>query len=609
MSLTEEKRADAADTALDMLKKEHLQLKQTVKGRIADPNCADEIRQFIARARATGAVLSDKEQRKEAQSILDFWTTELIRRPGATAKDFAPAILARSDVKLPAQPDEQLGRLDTESTERSRQAIRLGAVARLWRDSGKKRGYLLVGDAITQAAEFRGFDPDIDDLVIASEDRRRLVRLLVSSSIVTFILTVVTCMTVFFWGLPGLSSLALSKLRNPISDQATKTNSLRTLHYVQPFLPSHTSSLDISNVDLRDLNMNNIALDAPNFAYSGFANTNLQNATLRGASFHTSQIGVGTSFKRTNLRSSQFEFARITSSSFIDAELQRASFDDAQICDVSFSGADLRGATFRQTIFADDFAGYFKNTAWWLAAGWNSKQLKELAEIENADLEKSYTFNKELDNLKGAINKLGPGSYERAFVLNDMAWTLATYGFNLGDVGVGSTSPEDRCHENTGIPASAALAAKQAVCIVEQLNQSGPRRYAASEEANFRDTLGYIVLQLASPGNQLQAAEAAKYINVALQGISQNLSGESLFRYAVAQYASGRKEDALATLREAMDSKQYVPSHELIRLKAHITGDLKTEIYSRIDLRRPTPHEDRHVVCSKPTGAPPTKNN
>ena len=61
---------------------------------------------------------------------------------------------------------------DAKSDQRSREIIRMAAAARLWRDSGKKHGYLLFGEAIAQAAKFRKLDPDIADLVDASEEAR-----------------------------------------------------------------------------------------------------------------------------------------------------------------------------------------------------------------------------------------------------------------------------------------------------------------------------------------------------------------------------------------------------------------------------------------------------
>src|SRR5450631_1684372 len=51
---------------------------------------ASDIRAFIASARATGAVLADEGERKTAQGILDYWSTELLSLPGATTDDFSP---------------------------------------------------------------------------------------------------------------------------------------------------------------------------------------------------------------------------------------------------------------------------------------------------------------------------------------------------------------------------------------------------------------------------------------------------------------------------------------------------------------------------------------
>jgi uncharacterized protein YjbI with pentapeptide repeats len=447
------------------------------------------------------------------------------------------------------------------------------------------------------------------------------------------------CVVMVFFILPLLSSFALSAVRDPFAseflarfvratkimpgepspesvrdvaaERAVKRLHLYILHYTDPLVPSFMKNdLDISAVDLTGMRLTSISLPGANFSYSKFGGTDLRGSMLEGASFYGSKISDGADFRGANLRYAQFDSALINSATFADAKLRRAVFDGAQLCDTDFSGADLRTAAFRQTMFGHHFAKHFARTAWWLAIGWDSDQLKELAKLESASLENSDVFRSELNDLRNAIAKASGGSYQRALALNDMAWTLATYGLKLGGAGAGAASRESVCSRNAGIPESAVGAAWQAVCIVEALNQTTVASAATFEETNFRDTLGYILLQLAAPDDQAQLAEATAQLSLAMErGQLQSLGGEFLFRHAVGQYASGKKEEAFRTLRRAMEELRYVPSHELVRLKHLITGELEGWIYRQISFRRPPPRSGQDSACGGSTGATVVKDN
>lgn len=156
----------------------HLDLRQPLsKGdrvREGSRRTAAEVRAFIARARATGATLADESERKTAQSVLDYWSTELLSLPGTTAEDFAPALLAPLDEMRVSCAQGEPAEAEKKAEDESRELVRTAATARLWRDSGKQYGYLLLDKvAIAQAARFRDMDPDIAELVTESEDAYR----------------------------------------------------------------------------------------------------------------------------------------------------------------------------------------------------------------------------------------------------------------------------------------------------------------------------------------------------------------------------------------------------------------------------------------------------
>ncbi len=169
--------ADAPFETFAALQRAHLDFRQSAKARPGAGSghlAVDAARAFVARARASGAYIEDANERNAAQAILDYWSAELVSSPGATADDFMPVLLASFDAARAAPDTAPAQAPAEESAERPREAIRIAAAARLWRDSGKQRGYLLWGEAeIARAAQYRDLDPDIAELVQASEEAGR----------------------------------------------------------------------------------------------------------------------------------------------------------------------------------------------------------------------------------------------------------------------------------------------------------------------------------------------------------------------------------------------------------------------------------------------------
>jgi tetratricopeptide (TPR) repeat protein len=176
----------------------HLQLRLALSegGVTKGGQTAADIRAFVERVQATGAVLADENERRTAQGILDYWSTELLSLPGAAEDHFTSALLAPFDGAHVASKVGESGAAAKAIEDESRELIRFAATARLWRDSGRQYGYLLVDKAaIDRAARFRNLDPDISELVTASESayrvnrmRRRVGILVVAGSfLVTFL--------------------------------------------------------------------------------------------------------------------------------------------------------------------------------------------------------------------------------------------------------------------------------------------------------------------------------------------------------------------------------------------------------------------------------------
>lgn len=158
---------------------------------------AQAIRDFLAKARRAGSTIARESDRRAAQRILDYWSAELVTRPGITSADVSPVRLASfaggggletvavaaddpgsvatdaivgpakagptaSGSNEQSASDDELS--SDELTERFR--IRVAAQARQWKNTGYP-GYLLRGEALKEAAELPQ-GPDIAEFVEAS---------------------------------------------------------------------------------------------------------------------------------------------------------------------------------------------------------------------------------------------------------------------------------------------------------------------------------------------------------------------------------------------------------------------------------------------------------
>ena len=542
---------------------------------------AAAIRQSLDRMRTAGAYISDEDERQKAQSILDYWNAELVSSLDTFEKDLTPALLAPFDerragsTQLPHQAEAEL----KQRREASRDQIRFAAAARLWRDSGKKHGYLLFGEAIAQAAKFRDLDPDIADLVGASEEARNSRR----NRWLTIVLVVVGLYSFQFFGLPILSNWAIVKIiKNPKGDERTKKYTLWMLRWIQPWMPP----FDLSGRDVRlqGINLAGIKFYSANFSQASFAKVDFSQADLRNASFSESRIFERSSFNNTDLSLAQFSDAKVEATSFAEAELYRTIFDRACLLDVNFSGADLRSTSFWGTSFDAASTRQFANTAWWFADGWSSSQIGDLVKLDQSKLKDNRFLSGEYrEKDRESVKDTRAGTYDRANALNVLAWTLATWGVDIAGTNAASAQPAQTCDkvmESTDVPDNALDAAEQGVCILKQLSESGNAE-AKEVLPNLQDTRAYVLMQI--PGRMAEAAAAYQ------QDIIPALAtGETLFRSAVAQHALGKQAEAEVDLRRSM-ALQYLPTHELQQLKNYITGPLQAEVYGFIDKFRPVP--------------------
>jgi uncharacterized protein YjbI with pentapeptide repeats len=621
------------------LRAAHLNLRASVAetGTGGGSDAALRIRQFLARAQRTGAGLLEPSMRKAAQGILDYWCAELAGLADARTEDFAPLSLAPPSALAAAPAGSEDDPSIQQGKEEQRMLIRLAGMARQWRNAGAQQGYLLTGEALVQARPFAQKDPDLSEFVEASEQaeraKRRKARNIAYGAMVAAVVLgcVATAFVWQFYALPRTSKFWIRQIKETTSSE-TQTNNLAWLANFQPWTPPY----DLSGTPkLVNITFSGLRLNAPNFSGVEFSRVLLQNAQLPSASFSQSLIhmeadannskGRGfnwydliswmlyrfrdpppdwskirwNEFSGAELKLAQFREAQIITTSFAGADLYRAVFDRALLCDVNFSNADLLNASFWGATMDDRTYGWLRKTAWWIAVGWNSAAFKKLLRTQSEDqsdprgppptdaadardlrqaLRTSERFHADVE---APILEAGAGTFDRALALNDMAWTLATWGVD-GEELTPNPSPCD----STALPKDALDAASQAICIIDNLKNKGSLdRDYATWFSNFRDTQAYILMQ----ANRMPEAKALYEKDPARTGAD----GGMLFRYAVTLYATGEENAAHAKFEKAIRDAKYLPSSELRNLKHHIPGKVLVMAYDVMDRSFPAPKLDQ----------------
>jgi hypothetical protein len=643
---------DARYPSFAELRAAHLQLKDSAVGAGDAAALATRIRQFLTEAQSTGAILVDPSIRRAAQSVLDYWSAELAGLPGANTQDFVPFMLAPAEISTLSAVEQPTveGTQLKQSKEEQRSLIRFSGMARQWRNADKQPDFMLTGEALQQARPLADQDPDLKELVDASEaalrarlrKRRRMI-LYICVSVACMVGTAVGLLAWQKYVLPQQTKLWIREIK-ATNDGEAQARNLRWLAFFQLWLPPY----DLSGIqNLKNITLPGSTLYAPNFSSAVLTGVDLTRANLIAASFTGSSIGVeGASkdrhwneFSKAELKLSQFREARILTSSFAGADLYRAVFDRALLCDVNFSRADLQSASFWGANLDPLTYGWLRHTAWWVAVGWNSSDLQELlkpappqasdpqgqiansqtsahhAEVVRQSFLNSDRFRTEVEI---PITETAAGTFGRATALNDMAWTLAIWGIDPESVPQKTRSlPTETQPCNDVIrPKDAFDAANQAICIVANLKAESLNKEARSSWlgkvrdalkslkdailrngaitdnnydywlANMRDTQAYILMQ----ANRMQ--EARDLFEKDLAQTQDNSA--MLFRYAVTLFAAGQQgdalqKDALQKFDTAINQMHYLPSHELQNLKRYIPLDVLQMTYKALDLAYPAP--------------------
>jgi Pentapeptide repeats (8 copies) len=607
---------DARFASFNELRTAHLDLRSSYSETVsADgaPDPATLLRQFLTRAQKTGAILLDPSVRKAAQGILDYWSAELAGIPDAKSDDFVPFILAPPEIStlsaVEQTPSE--GDAPTQRQVDQRVLIRLSGTARQWRNSDKQAGYLLAGEALEQARPFAEKDPDLADFIKASEDaehaikrRRRTIAYAAFTVLGVFVLGAVLFVWQFYT-LPQTSKSWIHEIKGTTSGK-TQTADLWWLATFQPWLPPYDFS---GTPKLANIGYPGLRLNAPNFSGVELSKVRLPKSQLPSASFNGAAVDIDTEdkdpdwknvtwndFSNAELKLAQFRASQIIATSFYGADLYRAVFDRALLCDVNFSYSDLQKTSFWGATLDDRTYGWLRKTAWWVAVGWNSSDFEKLLNPQGQNQPNQIAVNPQAaaaeakalrqtlrtsdrfhTDVEGPLAEARPGTFGRALALNDLAWTLTTWGIDPENV---RTTPTP-CDANAE-PKEAFDAASEAICIVEDLKSKGGQDkdydYWLS---GFRDTQAYILMQ----ADRMAEARALYEKDLPRTEADNGM----LFRYAIVLFALGEEAEATKRVDAAIHDKQYLPSDELQNLKRYIPPSVRQMAYEVIDMTYPAP--------------------
>lgn len=334
------------------------------------------------------------------------------------------------------------------------------------------------------------------------------------------------------------------------------------------FSNAHLANLDLNDVSMRDTNFANATLKGVAFDRSNLPAARFINSKMEGAKGPNGEAR-NARFVSTVMTSARFDGSTLSSVKFNGARLNFSSFDRVLFCEgIDFSGADIRMVSFQNVKFDGTSVPIFRNTVWWLAAGWSLEQVRLLS-TRYADIRVTETKGFEDEMLEHNVNigHSARGTIDRANALNGKAWTLATYGVSA-----------NKYEEAEKIALEAIEIAK---------NIAVPK----TTLANFQDTLAYV---------RLQQGKTAEAIQLLAEAVANDTDPGLRFRYAVALNATDNTKDAAENLKLSVSTTagNYTPSHELFLLRNYIGGEFKGLLNHLLN-ERPVPDISRPEPCPR----------
>lgn len=159
--------------SIGSIRLQHLTMMEDINPNTADggSGVATKVSAFVEHLCVAGNFIADPQERREAQGILDYWSAELVGLDGVDLRTWTQPKLAQFSAG-PEAPETEAGRADDREADlrikKSREEIRIAALARQWRENGQQRGYLLTDKALQDALLLKGRDADVDVFLDAS---------------------------------------------------------------------------------------------------------------------------------------------------------------------------------------------------------------------------------------------------------------------------------------------------------------------------------------------------------------------------------------------------------------------------------------------------------
>jgi tetratricopeptide (TPR) repeat protein len=409
-----------------------------------------------------------------------------------------------------------------------------------WRRANKDKSRFLQNSQLKDAMTYGNLDEVEKEFVTSS--RRRQHRFYLGFGLMAVVLVGALPLAYYAYRtlyVPWIFDRDLNTVKSDASPPEKRVAALRRLTEYQTILPK---DIDLSSIQLKGdkpdgLDLSKLTARSLVLTQATLENVNLQNARLPSSSFIGSTI-TRSNFENAFLRFARFDNSFIESSKLSNTDLFRAVFNGAQLCRVNFSEAIVRYASFLDVTFDDGQLPNFENSAWWLASGWNKHQ-RELFSNQSANKDP-----KAMKSFKDDLKSIDEMPWAPAKILNEKAWTLATFGVDLNDA-------EDLAREALKI-----------------YGGNGNSVNNERDVANAKDTLAYIFMQ---KGNW---AEAESLLSDALR---TNEDEAVLFRYAVTLWMQGSEQQALIYLTKSI-ARNYSPSHELYVLRNQIPARFESAI-------------------------------
>jgi uncharacterized protein YjbI with pentapeptide repeats len=557
------------------------------------------ISKFLERTAATGVVIQGDADRRAAQAILNYWAAELVlAQDDGNFRRLATPRLASFD----PPHDKADGRSDSFElpADKDREAIRIGAYARVWKDTGREESNLIRGKTLEAAKKYVDIDSDIRDLVNESENRVAKRRLVIFS-LVVFAITAGFLIGSYLWfnnrrqlytdratvelranaANPGKAAFyhplywVVGRLfckDYPVDAQKSDSSyrSYDTIQRTFSYLECVQRQLGTTQIQLSEttikhtlfVNVKGVSLDALRMLRSDLIRFNFDGASFSGATFTDSRF-LDSSFVGADLELARFDNGKFISSDFSGANLSHALFDGAKFCHTSIVDANLNGASFWNTKFDDAFPQGFKGTAWWLAIGWNSEQLAKFNELPRPDLRKSGSeafagpLKKYGENVKSIEDGPNVDRFSLADALNSYAWWLAINGATNEDdqpsvAGIIDPDVKSFCRkadlDRANFPDNAQAAAEKAVCLTQQLRVEESSKVA--EPSSDKQLLSNAHRQFEAVSDdtlgyillQRDKVDEAKYYLLEALRHAGGVNFQTEFRLAVAEFVIGQKE-------------------------------------------------------------------